>query len=339
MIRLSDHIASAGGWLSLERFMEIALYDPEEGYYSASIQNVGIRGDFSTTATLSPLLARAIVGEWRKACKEFHKKLPFIEIGAGNAALGVAIQEELGFFGRLGTSYHVVETSSQLRNLQFLALGNRCEVHGTMVKALKSCRGQAFIFSNELVDAFPARIFEQTETGWQEVGVVVKDGQIVEECRPIEHQPHSDVFEYTAPIGQRIEIHESYEKWFFSWLPCWKSGIMTTIDYGDLFENLYIRRPKGSLRGYCHHTLLMGMELYHNVGKCDLTCDVNFSDLQHLVAQCPGDDCQLMTQRDYLMPYAQQSQKEPRVDQYLTSKNGPGDSFKVMIQTRQPMAH
>lgn len=54
MIRLSDHIAAAGGWLSLEAFMQLALHHPQEGYYSSSIENIGQRGDFSTTPTLSP---------------------------------------------------------------------------------------------------------------------------------------------------------------------------------------------------------------------------------------------------------------------------------------------
>ncbi len=60
MIRLSDHIAAAGGWLSLEAFMQLALHHPQEGYYSSSIENIGQRGDFSTTPTLSPILAKPL---------------------------------------------------------------------------------------------------------------------------------------------------------------------------------------------------------------------------------------------------------------------------------------
>ena len=54
MIRLSDHIAAAGGWLSLEAFMQLALHHPQEGYYSSSIENIGQRGDFSTPPPRSP---------------------------------------------------------------------------------------------------------------------------------------------------------------------------------------------------------------------------------------------------------------------------------------------
>ena len=53
-----------------------------------------------------------------------------------------------------------------------------------MEKALKHCGGKAFIFSNELVDAFPARVFEYTEQDWKEVGLVVKNGAVREKLGP-----------------------------------------------------------------------------------------------------------------------------------------------------------
>ena len=98
MIRLSDHIAAAGGWLSLEAFMQLALHHPQEGYYSSSIENIGQRGDFSTTPTLSPILAKAIVAHWKEACSRCGRRLPLLEIGAGSGALAVKILERLGFW-------------------------------------------------------------------------------------------------------------------------------------------------------------------------------------------------------------------------------------------------
>ena len=74
MIRLSDHIAAAGGWLSLEAFMQLALHHPQKGYYSSSIENIGQRGDFSTTPTLSPILAKAIVAHWKEACSRCGRR-------------------------------------------------------------------------------------------------------------------------------------------------------------------------------------------------------------------------------------------------------------------------
>ncbi len=311
--------------------MEIALYHPQDGYYNASIQDIGFRGDFSTTATLSPLLAKALVARWEEACERTRQKLPFLEIGAGNASLAMAIMEELGFWKRLSIHYHIVETSPQLRDLQHIALGNRGTVHPSMEKALKSCKGKAFIFSNELVDAFPARVFEQTEDGWKEVGIVVKNGAITEELRDIEKPVRSSILEYSSTrIGQRIEVHDSYAQWFVSWLPQWKRGVMTTIDYGDRFPQIYERKPHGTMRGYFKHRMLTGMNLYKHPGKMDLTCDVNFSEIEALCSQCLGDRLQFLTQREYLAPYVSGSPQ----DQFLTSELGAGSEFKVFIQSR-----
>ena len=154
MIRLSDHIAAAGGWLSLEAFMQLALHHPQEGYYSSSIENIGSRGDFSTTPTLSPILAKAVAARWKEACARCGRRLPLLEIGAGSGALAVKVLEQLGFWNRLNTDYVIVESSPRLREFQHLLLGSQAKIYATMEKALKHCGGKAFIFSNELVDAF-----------------------------------------------------------------------------------------------------------------------------------------------------------------------------------------
>lgn len=331
MIRLSDHIAAAGGWLSLEAFMQLALHHPQEGYYSTAIENIGSRGDFSTTPTLSPILAKAVAARWKEACARCGRRLPLLEIGAGSGALAVKVLEQLGFWNRLNTDYVIVESSPRLREFQHLLLGSQAKIYATMEKALKHCGGRAFIFSNELVDAFPARVFEYTEEGWREVGLTVKDGAVREELRPVRQQPlFSHMLEYDSQPGQRLEIHDSYARWFTGWLPLWNMGVMTVIDYGDEMERLYYRRPQGSLRGYKSHQVLTGEELYRHPGLTDLTCDVNFTDLLELSRNCLGDTVTLMTQRDYLLPYAENTPQ----DAFLTNEDGAGGHFHVLIQER-----
>ncbi len=332
MIRLSDHIAAHGGWMPMDAYMKLALFHPLEGYYSAKIENIGVRGDFSTTATLSPILAKAIVAKWKEACERCKTRLPLLEVGAGSGSLAVKILEEMGFWSRLNSDYVIVETSEKLREFQHMLLGSQAKVYPTMEKALKHCKGKAFIFSNELVDAFPARVFEFTENdGWLEVGLTVKDGAIREELRPVKTPPaFSKMLEFDSHPGQRIEIHDSYAQWFTSWLPLWTIGSMTVIDYGAEMEDLYYRKPKGTLRGYKSHQVLTGAELYKYPGKMDLTCDVNFTDLLELSRNCIGDRVTFMTQRDYLLPYAANTPQ----DKFLTDEFGAGEHFKVLIQER-----
>ena len=78
-------------------------HHPEEGYYSTAIENIGMRGDFSTTPTLSPILAKAIIARWKEACARCGTRLPLLEIGAGSGALAVKIMDQLGFWNRLNT--------------------------------------------------------------------------------------------------------------------------------------------------------------------------------------------------------------------------------------------
>lgn len=330
-MNISRHITAAGGWISMETFMELALYDEAEGYYSASIHEIGARGDFSTSATLSPLLARRIVAHWEEACGRAGKKLPMIEIGGGNGNLAAAIGRELGFWGRLGARYYMVDRARSLRNLQLLNVGNFARVYETMERALKQAKGEAFIFSNELPDAFPARRFVFRQDSWLELGLSVEEGRYAETARPCPVLPESVAFERWALEGQIVEVQEQYASWYRSWQPLWKQGVCVTIDYGDENASLYNRRPNGTLRGYRSHRMLAPEELYPAAGHCDITCDVNFTDLRRLAESCIGDAAIFMPQREYLQSSTDSTSS---VDAWLVSEPGPGDHFHVLIQER-----
>lgn len=311
--------------------MELALYDEQEGYYSAKLQHIGYRGDFSTTATLSNLLARRLVAHWREVCEAFGRNLPMIEIGGGNGDLATGIARELGFFGRLRTRYYMVDRSPALRKLQALVGGNFVRVFATPAQALKHAKGNAFIFCNELPDAFPARVFTYRGGAWLELGLAVEEGRIVESARPCPQLPQSSVFTHPAQEGQVVEVHESYHRWYTEWQPAWKRGAFVTIDYGEPIETLYHRRPTGTLRGYKSHTLLSRAELPAFAGHCDITADVNFTDLQTLAKANVGDHVQYMTQREYLLPHVD---PENPADAHLVATPGAGDHFSVLIQHR-----
>ena len=58
--RSREAIAAAGGWLSFERFMDLALYAPGLGYYSAGSAKFGSGGDFVTAPEISELFSRCV---------------------------------------------------------------------------------------------------------------------------------------------------------------------------------------------------------------------------------------------------------------------------------------
>lgn len=328
---LKKAVEEAGGWFSLEKFMSLALYDEKRGYYSARIQDVGCRGDFSTSATLSHVLAKALLVQYKGACKKAGKYMPLIEIGGGDGSLAAGLAKELGFWGRLRTRYYLVETSLPLREKQRKKAGRFIRHCTHPREALEACLGAAFIFSNELVDAFPARIFRKTITGWEELGLSLHGGRLREEGRAIEETelPESSLFLQDYPSGQRIEVHQSFFSWCDSWAPFWTEGEMVTVDYGSLDDDLYYRRPVGSLRGYWAHNRIEGGGVYSAFGKMDLTCDVNFTDLILQGEKRGWKTISLMYQKDFLMPFSTSSD----ADRFLNNPLGAGTAFRVLIQT------
>lgn len=327
---LKKVIEREGGWLSLEKFMSLALYDEKDGYYSTRIRDVGSRGDFSTTATLSGGLAKALLFRYKEACKKAGKKLPLIEIGGGDGSLAAGMAKELGFWQRLRTPYYLVETSLPLREKQKKKAGRfiRHCVHPR--EALEACGGGAFLFSNELVDAFPARIFRKKNGVWEELGLSIEGGRLREEGHVVADAelPESSLFLRDYPDGQRIEVHQSFFQWCDSWAPIWTAGEMVTVDYGSEDEDLYYRRPSGSLRGYFAHNRIEGGGVYSAFGKMDITCDVNFTDLIQQGERRGWQTTSLMYQKDFLLPYSTSSE----ADRFLNNPLGAGTAFRVLIQ-------
>lgn len=310
-----------------EQWMASALHDPQDGYYARNISGVGRRGDFTTVPMVSRALARAIaawlVGAMREmACRNV------IEIGPGEGSLASDVLKQLPWYLRRKVRLHLVETSAPLEERQRKQLGTRAMWHRDMQSALTACRGNALIFSNELVDAFPVRRFQSTSLGWQEMAVSFTAlGCAQESLLPLADVPDSTVFQQVHPLGQRVEVHDSYRKSLCEWLPGWRSGRLLTIDYGDRVETLYHRRPRGTLRAYAMQQRLEGMEIYANCGRQDLTADVNFSDLARWTA--PWVDSQeLMSLAVFLEAHS------VPLERCFMEAGGVGEAFLVLDERR-----
>jgi SAM-dependent MidA family methyltransferase len=310
--------------IPFEEFMRIALYDERRGYYSRRITGVGKRGDFTTAPMLSEAPARAIADWARWAMKECGCR-DLIEIGPGEGRLAAAVMKYLPWHVRWRTRLHLVETSGPLAAHQKELLGNKAVWHSSPADALAMCGGNAVIYSNELVDAFPVRRFVRTTAAWQELAVhITEDGRVTESLMSPAPLPESSGFAENHPPGQMIEVHDSYRRWLAGWIPQWKSGRMLTIDYGAEAETLYHRRPRGTLRAYLLQQRLEGPEIYQNIGHQDLTADVNFTDLMQWAKDWSAAQ-QLRTFGEFL-----QSHPDPS----FTGDQGIGSAFLVLDQKR-----
>lgn len=312
--------------IRFDRFMEKALHDPQTGYYARRIKSVGRRGDFTTAPMISQALARAIAAWAARALKESRTR-HLIEIGPGEGRLALAVRRHLPWLLRQRVRLHLVETSLPLARRQRELLGSHAVWHTHPASALAACDGNAVIYSNELVDAFPVRRFQKTAAGWKEIAIRTDPPEEI--LIEPEALPDSTSFLEPHPPGQRIEVHESYHNWLAEWLPHWKSGRMLTIDYGAAAARLYHRRPGGTLRSYLFHQLGEGMAVYENPGRQDITADVNFTDLIHWTAAVAGS--RLHPLASFISGFADPANP---ADTYLTNEEGAGAAFLVLDQKR-----
>lgn len=313
--------------LRFDKFMQHALHDPQGGYYARKIKSVGADGDFSTTATLSDLLGKAVAASYLKWQQQSATPFHFIEIGGGDGSFARSFLKSLPLLKRWRTDYHLVDSSSPLSDVQKKKLKRSVTYHSDMESALQTCGGVAFIFSNELVDAFPVRIFQRTDESWDELYLSGSE----EIFQPVADLPDSSCFDLPkTKQAQRVEIHESYHDWLQQWTPRWKSGQMMTIDYGDIFPDLYYRMPHGTIRAYLKHQRITGNAVYLNPGHQDITADVNFTDLMNWGNHLSIETLQCIDQSEYLTPFA----SPMAADQYLIDPFGPGSAFKVLIQQK-----
>jgi SAM-dependent MidA family methyltransferase len=327
-----------GGVIPFARFMQEALYHPTLGYYSSQIHDVGSAGDFSTSATLDPLLGEAIA-KWiiARAQEKGWKRIPVIEVGAGSGLLARSVLRHLDWKTRWHIDYMICETSPILRSKQQKSLGwHGVQWMDSLKAGLERSGGRALIFSNELVDAFPCRVFQKSKEGWWELGIILHpEGSLSETTFPPIVPIHPDAWfaDFTGlPDGQRVERHDSYHEWLGAWGALWKEGYLLTIDYGDVAQNLYSSRPAGSLRAYWKHERITGSQVYARFGKQDLTADVNFSDLIAWGQSLGWREESFTTQREFLSRGISPTKIFGSSSRFLIPGD-VGDAFKVLEQS------
>ena len=175
---LEEQIAAAGGWLSFERYMDLALYAPGLGYYSAGAHKLGAGGDFTTAPEVSSLFGACVA----RQCAEVLAALgqgSILEIGAGSGRLAADILSRLETLGRLPARYWILEISADLRERQRSHLARHLPHLLERVHWLDQPPQEPFdgvILANEVLDALPVARFRWSVAGTLELGVALQNG-------------------------------------------------------------------------------------------------------------------------------------------------------------------
>ncbi len=152
-------IGAANGYLDFETFMELALYAPGLGYYSAGSAKIGAAGDFTTAPEVSELFGRCVA----RQCAQLLRLTPrgsILELGAGTGSLAATILPELAALDALPARYDILEVSADLAQRQRARLERLPESLRSRVRWLERLPAtplSGVILANEVLDALPCR--------------------------------------------------------------------------------------------------------------------------------------------------------------------------------------
>lgn len=274
MKKIFDRIQlSEKHFITYDEFIELALYDPSEGYYMKNREKVGKRGDFYTTPLLSSVFAEMIAKYFLQSIDVFSIEPNFYELGSGTGHFASSF---LSSISNQMVNYYSIEKSDFHRNIQKGRLKDDPVQYLTTIDELECFNG--FIFSNEFFDAFPVHVIQKQEGEIFEVVVTEKNGQLQEMLLPLMNERvenYLNNFQISLQNGQRLEIPLKAIEFYEKLLKKCKNTILMTIDYGYRFHELtHPIRKDGSLRGYYRHEMIRDVLKYP--GQMDITHHIHF---------------------------------------------------------------
>jgi SAM-dependent MidA family methyltransferase len=279
------YIAAQGGWIPFARYMELALYAPGLGYYTAGAHKFGEAGDFITAPELSPLFGCTVA---RQVAEIMALSAPHIlELGAGSGKLAMNLLAELEQLGRLPDNYAILEVSADLRARQQTLMRERLphlldRVH--WLDALPE-KFSGAIVANEVLDALPVHLVHWRDSAITERGVALGEHGFIWQERAISDTALLHAAQkITVPDDYVSEICLASRGLINSLAQRLEKGAMLLIDYGFGAREFYHpQRSSGTLM--CHYRHYAHDDPFFLPGLQDITAHVNFTD----IAECGID--------------------------------------------------
>ncbi len=258
---IRKEIAAAGGALDFARYMELVLYAPGLGYYSAGATKFGAAGDFVTAPELGAVFARCLARAVAPALREPGGG-DILELGPGSGALAVDLLLELEHLDALPARYRLLERSADLRERQHGAITARCAHLSDRYSWLDSPPAEPWrgvLLANEVIDALPVRLFALRESGLfvRQVAVDANEGFVWHEAAADAalHATLQDALGDKLDKLQRpylSEVCPLLSPWFAEVTRTLTQGMALFIDYGYAHGEYYApARREGTLR--CHY--------------------------------------------------------------------------------------
>lgn len=341
--------------MTFAEFMGHCLYHPQWGYYTAPRQRIGKQGDFFTSSSVHAVFGQLLFRQLRQMAELLGgTNLTIVEQGAGDGHLALdildaALEHDPQLYDRL--RYVLIEIGEDSRRRQKELLARHLAAGRISWSSFSEIEELDGVFlSNELVDAFPVHLVEQTAEGLREVHVVWRDGHFQEELRAPSTPAiaaHLRDLGVTLPKGNRAEVNLNAIRWMDELAGKLRRGFVITIDYGYPAADLYTPlRRNGTLM--CYHRHQGNENPLQNIGHQDITSHVDFTTLQQRGERKGLEPLFFGPQYRFLIGLgfvemlmeleARETDPNKMRNLRLTLKNlimpetGMGETFKVLVQ-------
>jgi len=302
--RVADHIrgeiAASGGWIGFARFMELALYAPGLGYYSAGARKLGKAGDFVTAPEISPLYGQTLARQVMQIMQAGFDEV--LEVGAGSGALAATLLEELERSGKLPRNYLILELSADLRERSRDTLAARVP-HLLERVAWLNRLPPAFsgvVLGNEVLDAMPVQVVRVQGGRVEEGGVGVRNGRLDWSWRLASGELLDAARALALPEGFRTEIHLAMRGFVRSLAQVLEKGVALFVDYGFPQKEYYHpQRREGTLM--CHYRHHAHADPFFLPGLQDITSHVDFSAVAAAASSGGLEVCGYTSQAQFLV--------------------------------------
>ena len=281
--RVCDEIGRSGGWISFARYMQLALYEPGLGYYSAGARKLGAAGDFVTAPEVAPVFSRCLAVQ----CEEVLRSLgggDVLELGAGSGVMAAELLGELARRDCLPGRYRILDVSADLRERQRATLADAVPQLLDRVEWLDRLPEDftGVVLANEVLDALPVERFVVRGGAVNALGVTTQLGRLewsearapaalADAVRSVERDTG-----VTWPDGYASEINLGLADWLAALAASVRRGVLLFVDYGLPRREFYAaERSDGTL--LCHFRHRFHDDPFTRLGLQDITAWVDFT--------------------------------------------------------------
>jgi SAM-dependent MidA family methyltransferase len=250
-----------GGPIPFRRFMEVALYHPQHGYYRRRADPFGIGGDFYTAEQLQPVFGLSMGARIRQLAAAMGNPADFtvVELGAGRREMATAFSE-----------------------WRYVPVDIDC---GQLPR-----RFRGVVFANEFFDALPVEVAIARQGKFLERRVGFRDGRFHwETAGPVPAEVEQYLRRYATLPAEELDDAEAAREgvlmeaniealaWIERIAGALEDGYLFAIDYGYT-RGEAVRFPRGTLMSYRRH--MAREDVLENPGEQDITAHVNFTALE-----------------------------------------------------------